>query len=166
MACRFRPAASADYSSGTTCVPSTSICDGWEARPQSVSWSSQISRVRLRERFNPEFRGRHIEAPHPSSGGRRHLPRQHLKRHQQGIAAYLHQFSFEMCTVPSSISRGLPVTAVHVMNGDVLLILMPKARRSTCRSLTIVAYSAVDPKTAPLQAFPQFEAVEQRTTRA
>jgi transposase InsO family protein len=121
--------------------------------------------TRLLERFSPEFRERHIEAPHTGSlvavdtffvGTLKGVGKIYLQSaidcHSRYAWARLY-------------SSKLPVTAVHLMNNDVI----PTFEQHAARIETVLSDNGREfcgrPDQHPYELFLQLEEIEHRTTR-
>ncbi len=121
--------------------------------------------MRLLERFSPEFRERHIEAPHTGSlvavdtffvGTLKGVGKLYLQ-----TAIDCHSRYAWARLYPSK----LPVTAVHLMNGDVI----PTFEAHQARIETVLSDNGREfcgrPDQHPYELFLQLEEIEHRTTR-
>ena len=121
--------------------------------------------MRLLERFSPEFRERHIEAPHTGSlvavdtffvGTLKGVGKLYLQ-----TAIDCHSRYAWARLYPSK----LPVTAVHLMNGDVI----PTFEAHQARVETVLSDNGREfcgrPDQHPYELFLQLEEIEHRTTR-
>jgi len=121
--------------------------------------------MRLLERFSPEFRERHIEAPHTGSlvavdtffvGTLKGVGKLYLQ-----TAIDCHSRYAWARLYPSK----LPVTAVHLMNGDVI----PTFEAHNARIETVLSDNGREfcgrPDQHPYELFLQLEEIEHRTTR-
>ena len=121
--------------------------------------------MRLLERFSPEFRERHIEAPHTGSlvavdtffvGTLKGVGKLYLQ-----TAIDCHSRYAWARLYPSK----LPVTAVHLMNGDVI----PTFEAHEARIETVLSDNGREfcgrPDQHPYELFLQLEEIEHRTTR-
>lgn len=121
--------------------------------------------MRLLERFSPEFRERHIEAPHTGSlvavdtffvGTLKGVGKLYLQ-----TAIDCHSRYAWARLYPSK----LPVTAVHLMNGDVL----PTFEAHDARIETVLSDNGREfcgrPDQHPYELFLQLEEMKHRTTR-
>jgi transposase InsO family protein len=121
--------------------------------------------VRLLERFSPEFRERHIEAPHTGAlvavdtffvGTLKGVGKVYLQ-----TAIDCHSRYAWARLYPSK----LPVTAVHLMNGDVL----PTFEAEDAKVDVVLSDNGREfcgrPDQHPYELFLQLEAIEHRTTR-
>jgi transposase InsO family protein len=121
--------------------------------------------MRLLERFSPEFRERHIEAPHTGSlvavdtffvGTLKGVGKLYLQ-----TAIDCHSRHAWARLYPNK----LPVTAVHLMNGDVL----PTFEAHEARIEVVLSDNGREfcgrPDQHPYELFLQLEEIEHRTTR-
>jgi transposase InsO family protein len=121
--------------------------------------------VRLLERFSPEFRERHIEAPHTGSlvavdtffvGALKGVGKVYLQ-----TAIDCHSRYAWARLYPSK----LPVTAVHLMNGDVI----PTFEAHAAKIDVVLSDNGREfcgrPDRHPYELFLQLEEIEHRTTR-
>lgn len=121
--------------------------------------------TRMLERFSPEFRERHIEAPHTGSlvavdtffvGTLKGVGKIYLQ-----TAIDCHSRYAWARLYPSK----LPVTAVHLMNGDVI----PTFERHAAKIDTVLSDNGREfcgrPDQHPYELFLQLEEIEHRTTR-
>lgn len=121
--------------------------------------------IRLLERFSPEFRERHIEAPHTGSlvavdtffvGVLKGVGKLYLQTaidcHSRYGWARLH-------------TSKLPITAVHLMNNDVI----PTFEAANAKIETVLSDNGREfcgrPDQHPYELFLQLEEIEHRTTR-
>jgi len=132
-------------------------------REQSLELSE--AQVRLLERFSPEFRDRHIEAEHTGSlvavdtfmvGSLKGVGRVYL----QSVIDCHSRYAFGRL-----YTSKLPVTAVHVLNEDVL----PFFEEHSARIETILSDNGREfcgrPDRHPYELFLQLEGIEHRTTK-
>lgn len=132
-------------------------------RGQTVKLSDE--QVRLLERFSPEFRDRHIEANHTGDlvavdtflvGSLKGVGRVYM---QSVIDCYSRQAWGRLYT------SKLPLTAVHVLNEDVL----PFFEEHDARIETILSDNGREfcgrPDKHPYELFLQLEGIEHRTTK-
>lgn len=123
------------------------------------------AQVRLLERFSPEFRDRHIEAEHTGSlvavdtflvGSLKGVGRVYL----QSVIDCHSRYAFGRL-----YTSKLPVTAVHVLNEDVL----PFFEEHSARIETILSDNGREfcgrPDRHPYELFLQLEGIEHRTTK-
>lgn len=121
--------------------------------------------VRLLERFSPEFRERHIEAPHTGSlvavdtffvGVLKGVGKVYL---QTAIDCHSRYAWARLYT------SKLPITAVHLMNGDVL----PTFEAAGARIETVLSDNGREfcgrPDQHPYELFLQLEEIAHRTTK-
>jgi transposase InsO family protein len=121
--------------------------------------------TRMLERFSPEFRERHIEAPHTGSlvavdtffvGTLKGVGKIYLQ-----TAIDCHSRYAWARLYPSK----LPVTAVHLMNGDVI----PTFEQHAAKIDTVLSDNGREfcgrPDQHPYELFLQLEEIEHRTTR-
>jgi transposase InsO family protein len=121
--------------------------------------------IRLLERFSPEFRERHIEAPHTGSlvavdtffvGVLKGVGRVYL---QTAIDCHSRYAWARLNT------SKLPITAVHLMNNDVL----PTFEAAGARIQAVLSDNGREfcgrPDRHPYELFLQLEEIEHRTTR-
>jgi transposase InsO family protein len=122
--------------------------------------------VRLLERFSPEFRERHIEAPHTGSlvavdtffvGTLKGVGKVYLQ-----TAIDCHSRYAWARLYPSK----LPVTAAHLMNGDVLPIFEAHGSRIEVVLSDNGREFRGRPDQHPSELFLQLEGIEHRTTKA
>ncbi len=122
--------------------------------------------VRLLERFSPEFRERHIQAPHTGSlvavdtffvGALKGVGKVYLQ-----TAIDCHSRHAWARLYPNK----LPVTAVHLMNHDVL----PTFEAASARIKVVLSDNGREfcgrPDRHPYELFLQLEEIEHRTTKA
>lgn len=121
--------------------------------------------VRLLERFSPEFRERHIEAPH--TGSLVAVDTFHVGT-LKGVGKIYMQSAID-CHSRFGWARlytsKLPITAVHLMNNDVL----PTFEAHEARIETVLSDNGREfcgrPDRHPYELFLQLEEIEHRTTR-
>ena len=121
--------------------------------------------IRLLERFSPEFRERHIEAPHTGSLV---AVDTFFVGHLKGVGKVYLQSVID-CHSRYAWGRlytsKLPVTAVHVMNNDVL----PFFEAHDAAVTTVLSDNGREfcgrPDRHPYELFLQLEGIEHRTTR-
>ena len=121
--------------------------------------------VRLLERFSPEFRERHIEAPH--TGALVAVDTFHVGT-LKGVGKVYMQSAID-CHSRFGFARlytsKLPITAVHVMNNEVL----PKFEAHQAKIETVLSDNGREfcgrPDRHPYELFLQLEEIEHRTTR-
>lgn len=133
----------------------------------TAEWTIELTeeQMRLLERFSPEFRERHIEAPHTGSlvavdtffvGTLKGVGKLYLQ-----TAIDCHSRYAWARLYPSK----LPVTAVHLMNGDVI----PTFEAHDARIETVLSDNGREfcgrPDQHPYELFLQLEEIEHRTTR-
>jgi transposase InsO family protein len=146
------------------CLPNTSGCCGSnKQRPSKIELTEE--QVRLLERFSPEFRERHIEAPHTGSlvavdtffiGTLKGVGKLYLQ-----TAIDCHSRFAWARLYPSK----LPITAVHLMNNDVL----PTFDAHNATIDAVLSDNGREfcgrPDRHPYELFLQLEGIEHRTTR-
>ena len=121
--------------------------------------------VRLLERFSPEFRERHIEAPH--TGALVAVDTFHVGT-LKGVGKVYMQSAID-CHSRFGFARlytsKLPITAVHVMNNEVL----PKFEAHQAKIETVLSDNGREfcgrPDRHPYELFLQLEEIEHRTNR-
>ena len=121
--------------------------------------------IRLLERFSPEFRERHIEAPHTGSLV---AVDTFFVGHLKGVGKVYLQTAID-CHSRYAWARlypsKLPVTAVHLMNTDVI----PSFEAHNARIETVLSDNGREfcgrPDQHPYELFLQLEDIEHRTTR-
>jgi transposase InsO family protein len=121
--------------------------------------------VRLLERFSPEFRERHIEAPH--TGSLVAVDTFHVGT-LKGVGKLYLQTAID-CHSRFGWARlytsKLPITAVHLINNDVL----PTFEAAGAKIDTVLSDNGREfcgrPDRHPYQLFLQLEEIEHRTTR-
>jgi transposase InsO family protein len=121
--------------------------------------------VRLLERFSPEFRERHIEAPH--TGSLVAVDTFHVGT-LKGVGKVYMQSAID-CHSRFGWARlytsKLPITAVHLMNNDVL----PTFEAHDAKIETVLSDNGREfcgrPDKHPYELFLQLEEIEHRTTR-
>lgn len=121
--------------------------------------------VRLLERFSPEFRERHIEAPH--TGSLVAVDTFHVGT-LKGIGKIYLQTAID-CHSRHAWARlypsKLPITAVHLMNNDVL----PTFEAASAKIEVVLSDNGREfcgrPDRHPYELFLQLEEIEHRTTR-
>lgn len=132
-------------------------------RGQSLELSE--AQIRLLERFSPEFRDRHIEAEHTGAlvavdtflvGSLKGVGRVYL----QSVIDCHSRYAWGRL-----YTSKLPVTAVHVLNEDVL----PFFEENSARIETILSDNGREfcgrPDRHPYELFLQLEGIEHRTTK-
>jgi transposase InsO family protein len=132
---------------------------------QEKSFELTPEQVKLLERFSPEFRERHIEAPHTGSlvavdtfmvGALKGVGRVYL----QTVIDCHSRFAFGRL-----YTSKMPMTAVHVLNTDVL----PFFEAHDTRVETILSDNGREfcgrPDQHPYELFLQLEGIEHRTTK-
>ncbi len=136
-----------------------------EKTQQEQSFELSPEQVKLLERFSPEFRERHIEAPHTGAlvavdtfmvGALKGVGRVYL----QTVIDCHSRYAFGRL-----YTSKMPVTAVHVLNTDVL----PFFESHDARVETILSDNGREfcgrPDRHPYELFLQLEGIEHRTTR-
>jgi transposase InsO family protein len=121
--------------------------------------------VRLLERFSPEFRERHIETRHT---GDLVAVDTFFVGHLKGVGKVYLQTAidcFSRYAWGRLYTSKLPVTAVHVMNNDVI----PTFERHNARISTVLSDNGREycgrPDRHPYELFLQLEEIEHRTTK-
>ena len=121
--------------------------------------------VRLLERFSPEFRERHIEAPH--TGSLVAVDTFHVGT-LKGVGKIYLQTAID-CHSRHAWARlypsKLPITAVHLMNNDVL----PTFEAASAKIEVVLSDNGREfcgrPDRHPYELFLQLEEIEHRTTK-
>ncbi|MEZ5890486.1 MAG: IS481 family transposase [Xanthobacteraceae bacterium] len=121
--------------------------------------------TRLLERFSPEFRERHIEAPHTGSLV---AVDTFFVGTLKGVGKLYLQTAIDCCSRYAwarLYPNKLPVTAVHLMNNDVL----PTFEAHAAKIDTVLSDNGREfcgrPDQHPYELFLQLEEIEHRTTR-
>ena len=100
----------------------------------------------------------------PAPGRRRHLLRRHAQGRRQGLSADRDRLLSRYAWARLYTSK-LPVTAVHLLNNDVLPTFEAHGARIETVLSDKAANSAAGPDQHPYELFLQLEEIEHRTTR-
>lgn len=133
------------------------------ARKQSIKLTDK--QIRLLERFNPEFRERHIEAPH--TGALLAVDTFYVGS-LKGVGRVYAQTAID-CHSRYAFARlyttKMPLTAVHLLNNDTL----PFFEEHQVPILTVLSDNGREfcgrPDRHPYELFLQLEGIEHRTTQ-
>lgn len=133
------------------------------SRKRSVQLTDK--QVRLLERFNPEFRERHIDAPH--TGSLLAVDTFHVG-HLKGVGRIYAQTAID-CHSRLAFARlytsKMPLTAVHLLNNDIL----PFFEAHQIPVETVLSDNGREfcgrPDKHPYELFLQLEGIEHRTTQ-
>jgi len=136
-----------------------------EEHAQKRSFKLSDQQIRLLERFNPEFRERHIEAPYP--GALVAVDTFHVG-YLKGVGRIYAQTSID-CHSRVAFARlytsKMPMTAVHLLNNDIL----PFFEDQEVPICTILSDNGREfcgrPDKHPYELFLQLEDIEHRTTQ-